>query len=532
MTIQRLRTSLLSFLCLALLAFSAASSEKITIRINYPDRPPSYLRALDVNGALFVSSSDFAALFNLPFAISRERMKLELRLPQHRIKVTAENPFLVLTEVATNASSVVQLPLRVRFVDSLYYVPAQQFFEVVERFSGQSIRWELTSRSLSYSDAPPASKPAYDIVGAELEPRLNGYLLTLKTTRKLTEYEALFKQDDGWLFVTVTNATADTAALKRMNTGGIIRQILTFQSPTSIQLTFRLAKEIARAEPLVEEGTNHLLIALHTKAEVEKEELERRRQEAIRERLDRERIRQKLDVIVIDAGHGGKDPGTIGVGKTKEKDVTLAIALKLGALIEKHLKDVKVVYTRKDDRFVELYRRTQIANEADGKLFISIHCNSTDRKPSSANGFEIYLLRPGKTESAIRIAERENSVIQLEEGYEQRYKELTEENFILVAMRQSAFVRYSERFAEIAAETMSKHLKIKNSGVKQAGFYVLVGASMPNVLVETGYLSNRQEERMLRSKEGQQKIAEALFEGIKEYKRIYEETLQDGRSSF
>ncbi len=131
-----------------------------------------------------------------------------------------------------------------------------------------------------------------------------------------------------------------------------------------------------------------------------------------------------------------------------------------------------------------------------------------------------------------QIAERENSVIQLEEGYEQRYKELTEENFILVAMLQSAFVRYSERFAEIAAETMSKHLKIKNSGVKQAGFYVLVGASMPNVLVETGYLSNRQEERVLRSKEGQQKIAEALFESIKEYKRIYEETLQDGRSSF
>jgi N-acetylmuramoyl-L-alanine amidase len=172
-----------------------------------------------------------------------------------------------------------------------------------------------------------------------------------------------------------------------------------------------------------------------------------------------------------------------------------------------------------------------MANEANGKLFVSIHCNSTERKPSSANGFEIYLLRPGKTESAIRIAELENSAVKLEEGYQDRYKELTEENFILVSMRQSAFVKHSEQFAEVGAEAMARHLKIQHSGVKQAGFYVLVGASMPNVLVETGYLSNRKEEKILRSTQGQQKIAEALFQGIKEYKAKYEQALQEGRAN-
>ena len=193
------------------------------------------------------------------------------------------------------------------------------------------------------------------------------------------------------------------------------------------------------------------------------------------------------------------------------------------------MKDVRIVYTRKTDEFIELYRRTKIANEVDGKLFVSIHCNSTDRKPSSANGFEIYLLRPGKTENAIRIAEKENKVIELEEGFKERYAELTEEHFILISMRQSAFVKHSESFAEVASEAMAKHLKIKNSGVKQAGFYVLVGASMPNVLVETGYLSNRMEEKVLRSKEGQTRIAEALFEGIREYKIAYERALEEGR---
>ncbi|HTY39344.1 MAG TPA: N-acetylmuramoyl-L-alanine amidase, partial [Bacteroidota bacterium] len=228
----------------------------------------------------------------------------------------------------------------------------------------------------------------------------------------------------------------------------------------------------------------------------------------------------------IDAGHGGKDPGTIGVSGTREKDVALGVALKLGQLITQNMKDVRVVYTRKNDTFVELYQRGKIANDEGGKLFISIHCNSTERKPSSANGFEIYILRPGKTENAIRIAEKENDAIKFEEDYKDRYQALTEENFILITMRQSAFVRYSEKFAASASEAMASLLKIQNSGVKQAGFLVLVGASMPNVLVETGYLSNRQEEKILRSQEGQKKIAQALFEGIVRYKEDYEKALQ------
>jgi N-acetylmuramoyl-L-alanine amidase len=286
-----------------------------------------------------------------------------------------------------------------------------------------------------------------------------------------------------------------------------------------------------QAEAANDPASNNLFISLRIRSESERKEIEKKKQEAIKQNREHRRDRWNLDVIVIDAGHGGKDPGTVGVVGTYEKDITLSVALKLGQLIEKNLKDVQVVYTRTTDRFVELYRRTQIANEAAGKLFVSLHCNALPHKPSSMNGFEIYLLRPNRSEEAVSIASRENAVIQLEEGYEKRYQKLTEEIFIIETMAQSAYMKYSEQFAECAIGSMAKNLGIKNSGVKQAGFYVLVGASMPNVLVELGYLSNRKEEQLLRSQDGQRKIAEALFKGIKDYEMKYEQTLQEGRDT-
>lgn len=228
-----------------------------------------------------------------------------------------------------------------------------------------------------------------------------------------------------------------------------------------------------------------------------------------------------LDVIVLDAGHGGKDGGTIGVGKTKEKDVALAIVKKLGAFIKKEMPGTKVVYTRTDDTFVELDRRGQIANENGGKLFVSIHCNATPKKPSKANGFEVYILRPGRNEDAVRIAEVENSVIKLEDD-PKRYKPLTDEQFIVVSMAQSAFVKYSDLAAAMITAEVKKLKDIGVRGVNQAGFLVLVGASMPNMLIETGFLSNEKEEKFLKSAAGQTKLALAICRAIKAYRINYE----------
>lgn len=514
-----------SLLCLFLLpAYGSASPDTVSIAVKIESQSPVLIRALERSDVVFLSLNDFIRLFEFPASTNAAVRKTEFRLAFHRVKVTAGNPYLVITDLSSNAASVVQLSADAFVEGDSYFVPAHEFIKAIAVLWPGEILFDAVELVLTSATSP--SRSPFDITNVQIEPKLNGYLMTIEASRKLGEVEAWLKPD-GWLFVTVTNARADTVALSKLQPYGAIRRILVFQSPSSVQLTFKVAPDVMHAEVITDPGTNNLLVSLHTRSEAEKAELERQRQQTIKERLVEAQQGWKLDVIVIDAGHGGKDPGTIGVGRTKEKDVTLGVALKLGKIIERSLKGVKVVYTRKTDTFTELYRRAQIANDAKGKLFISIHCNSTEKKPSKQNGFEIYLLRPGKTEDAIRIAERENSVVNLEVGFEERYKALTEENFILVSMQQSAFMRYSEQFASLAAKTMANALKIKNSGIKQAGFYVLVGASMPNVLVETGYLSNRNEEKVLKSSTGQQKIAEALYRGIREYMKVYEKGLQE-----
>ena len=229
----------------------------------------------------------------------------------------------------------------------------------------------------------------------------------------------------------------------------------------------------------------------------------------------------KLDVIVLDAGHGGKDPGAIGTKGYKEKNATLAIVLKLGELLKKEFPEIEVVYTRKSDKFIELYRRGEIANEHKGKLFISVHCNSTPKKPTKAGGMETYILRPGKTDAAIKVASRENAVIEFEKN-KKRYDALSDIDFILTSMSRSQDVKFSEKFAGLVQKELKKTVGIKNNGVSQAGFFVLIGASMPNVLIETGFISNRKEEALLKSSAGELKYAKGILEAIKKYKHIYE----------
>ncbi len=228
-----------------------------------------------------------------------------------------------------------------------------------------------------------------------------------------------------------------------------------------------------------------------------------------------------LDVIVLDAGHGGKDPGAIGTKGYKEKEATLAIVLKLGELIKEELPDIQVVYTRKSDKFIELYRRGEIANENKGKLFISIHCNSTPEKPTKAGGMATYILRPGKTDAAIKVAARENAVIEFEKN-KNRYAGLSDIDFILTSMSRSQDVKFSEKFASFVQKELKKCVGFKNNGVEQAGFFVLIGASMPNVLIETAYISNLNEEAYLKSSAGQSKYARGILQAIKRYKEVYE----------
>lgn len=231
-----------------------------------------------------------------------------------------------------------------------------------------------------------------------------------------------------------------------------------------------------------------------------------------------------LDVIVIDPGHGGVDVGAEGVNGVYEKTVTLAISRKLRDLIVKHLPGTKVVMTRDDDRFIELYRRGQIANDAGGKLFISIHCNSMPSKPHPAHGCETYILRPGRNADAARVAARENASIRFERSQD-RYQGLDNDQLIVATMAQRSFVRLSQELAASVQREVSAGTPLDDRGVSQAGFFVLVGSSMPNILFETAFLSNTSDAAYISSERGQSDVASAMLRAIQRYARTYRSLL-------
>jgi N-acetylmuramoyl-L-alanine amidase len=502
----------------------AQSQSSLPVEFSTSPARNAHIASFARGNVLYGSLNDLSQVLSLKISPNAETQKLAIQSDQYTVKVTAENPFIVLTDRNRNAS-IVQLSASVVFSSGSYFIPAEEFAPILQYIYPSEVSFNHARSAFVIGTAIPPS--AFDITGLRLEQKSNGSLMRIRCSRKLNEYESWLKPagENTWLYVTIANARADVAALSTIKPSGILKQALVFQSPTSVQLTFKLKGDVTSTELIPAEGSDDILLAIHTPTE---EQIASRKARTTTVDLTKERDKWKMDVVVIDAGHGGDDPGTIGVNRTKEKDITLAIALKLGKVLEKKMPDVKVVYTRKKDEFIELYRRGQIANQAGGKLFISIHCNSVPHHANRANGYEIYLLRPGKTENALRIAERENSAIKLEQGYEQRYQQLTEENFILLSMAQSAYVKYSELFADILQKTMGKNIELQNDGVKQAGFYVLVGASMPNVLVETAYLSNKHDEKILRSTRGQQRIAEAIFNAVQEYKNRYEKSLEEG----
>ena len=225
-----------------------------------------------------------------------------------------------------------------------------------------------------------------------------------------------------------------------------------------------------------------------------------------------------LHTIVIDAGHGGHDPGCQYGGK-KEKDITLAIALKLGKIIKENLTDVNVIYTRDDDRFVELWERAHTANKNNADFFISIHVNANGKQ--SANGTETYTMGLHKSEDNLEVAKRENSVVLMEDDYSKRYDGFdpkSPEANIIFSMYQNVHLDQSLRFASKVEKQFKNETKRLSLGVKQAGFLVLWKTTMPSVLIETGFLSNDSERKYLCSENGQNALAQGIFDALKEYK--------------
>jgi N-acetylmuramoyl-L-alanine amidase len=225
----------------------------------------------------------------------------------------------------------------------------------------------------------------------------------------------------------------------------------------------------------------------------------------------------RLRTIVIDAGHGGKDIGCHGK-RTKEAHIALTVAMTVGQKIKDKMPDVKVIYTRDKDEFIELHDRAGIANKNNADLFISVHCNSA---PSHIFGSETYTMGLHMTESNLEVAQRENEVVLKENDYEKNYGGFDPNSpmaYILFANYQNAFMAQSVKFASFVEGQFTEGLGRHSRGVKQAGFLVLWKTAMPSVLIEVGYLTNEEEEKFLKDPSNQEEMADAIYRAFKKYK--------------
>jgi N-acetylmuramoyl-L-alanine amidase len=461
--------------------------------VNQVNNTSDLLKVLDKTPVNYCSIKDLARILTTNIYESSEREKLVLYLGDHRVKISAGTTFILIDE------KTYQIPLPAILVDDDMYLPTEAFFTILSKTAMPRATYDPINNILTIVPTK------YNISDIHIEEKANGTIIRIEAEKKFKKRElSTFLHDNGWFYITAQGGSVDTTEIIKTDTRGIVQRISVEDLEGGIQLAFYLRSEIERHEISQNKKTNEIVVTLW--APLSKSVA----------RIKEVKSQWEIDTIVLDAGHGGKDPGTSGKSGTKEKTIVLDIAKRVGNLVQKNT-NVKVVYTRDEDVFIPLWERAKIANENNGKIFISIHANAS--RDRSAHGFETFLLRPGKTQDAIEVAALENAAIKYEENRNDRYKNFTDEGQILATMAQSMFMKESESLAALIQTEIDKESAFPNRGVKQAGFYVLVGASMPNVLIEVGFLSNPEEERQLRSPQYRQKIAKGIYRAIIEFKK-------------
>lgn len=468
---------------------------------------------------VYVSISDFAQAIKYRTYFNKKKRKLVVYFPQNQVVLTANNAFVSIDY------QVFQMPVTTIWHQNEIYVPLKYFVELLNHRTALKFSYQDSTQTLRINSSE------FNINDVFISEKENGTLIRVKTSREFKKEEVTVDMRYGWLHIDFYGGKVDAGRVKKAKTGGLVRKINTFQFKELASVAFQLRREPLSREVVVEPDRKEVLVVLRTKEKISKKEIADLKEEEnspqsddLTKQLEKERNKWLIDVVVIDPGHGGKDPGTVGAHKTYEKNIVLAIGLKLGEIIKREMPGIKIVYTRKTDRFIELRRRTEIANKNKAKVFISIHANASPKR--NIDGFETYFLGVEKGERASAVVLKENSVIKFEDSKSRKQYEGI--NLILANMLKDDNQRQSEHLASLVQKNLTNEMKsvgMKNRGVKQGPFLVMVRATMPNILVETGFVSNAYDLRILKTAKYQRKIAEGIFRGFKEYKRDYENAI-------
>jgi len=492
--INRLASFLHGLLLLPAAGFSQEKKYLLIVKNGRESRVP-FIRKYN---QVFVSLVDFAQSGNFGFYTNEEKRKTVLYLGRDKIKFTANNSFAILNE------RILQILWEPLWQDREIWVPASVLSEIISINTSHSMQFSPEKNIFTIG------LKNVNISNIQVSAKSNGTLIHIFSSKKFSKKDINLKLVNNWFYVEIFSAKVDAATLDQKLLSGLVSEIKTVQFEQSTSIAFKLRKKIVSRDLVLQPGNTDILITLRTEEPLTEQEDEKKK-------VDDQKKDWRIHTIVIDPGHGGKDPGAVGYGKLYEKTIVLPVALKLGKEINKRMPGVKVVYTRKTDVFIPLYQRTKIANENNGKLFISLHCNWNPNK--KARGFETFFLSSDKDARARDVVLKENESISFESSTDQkRYKGV---NFVLATMAQNAFIKHSQYLATVVQKSMTSRLgslEMKSRGVNQGAFWVMVGATMPNILVEMGFISNKHEAKLLKRNATQTRLASSICDGVIKYK--------------
>lgn len=462
------------------------------------------LRNIEKDSTLYISAADLNQILNGKTVWVSERGKLIFQFKKHSITVTPENPYIVFEEKTYVCNPIPEM------IGGDLYIPVERWISIINEAVPGLVEWDNAKKRIHVTSGESfIRKVSCSDKGEET-------VISVHTNQPVA-YKTSLKRSS--LLLNLPETRLPVSEISSKEKTGLVESVEAFQLKNLSQISFLLKEGTSIKQSMFLKDPYRIQIVLH-KGKPEQE------QDHDKPITSSNRLKE-IRTVVIDAGHGGKDPGAIGYNGLREKDMTLKIALEIKKELKKKT-DLNVVLTREEDVFLKLGTRTKIANKKGADLFISVHCNSiagSKRRKRNVYGYKAYILSPAKNTEDKMVAMKENSVISFEMEDEEK-KNLSTTEDILWNMLSNEFLKESVDWASMIVSEMDK--KIKNSrrlhtGLGQAGFYVLNGTYMPAVLLEVGFISNPNESQIIKTKKFQTNVAESVVNSILSFKKKYEE---------
>jgi N-acetylmuramoyl-L-alanine amidase len=484
-----------------------AAGEDRSITVRYDDgRSPESVpvwKAEAGSESLYLRANDVARLFKATQFWNASSRKVVLGIGTTRFTLTVD------TRVVVIDGQPVLMRTPVRYEGGFVLIPLEFILDVASHYTARVLVWNEDSEMLSIEGL------VFSVESISFSTAADRSTATIKLAEPLLCVAD--KGTPGLVRLKIYRGRIDPGQFLVREKHGLFNGVRAEQTERDAYIYFDIDKLSTRIRVERSEEPPEIQVVLEKGElpEIPEPEFSSRKSVEIIGEKPAERKHIEIETVILDPGHGGRDNGKTGVTGVLEKDVNLELANRLRVKIENEL-GLKVVLTREDDRLLPLSERSEIANQAGGDLFISIHCNSWFS--GKTGGFEAYFLSPARTEGEREVARAENAADEAA-GRRENNNEI---DFILWDMVQNEFINESSYFAELIQKAMNERLEIRNRGVKQANFTVLMGANMPAVLIETAFLSNPAEEKLLTDPEFQGQVTDGIVEAIRQFRERYQ----------